>query len=49
MGVATLEQGRIEFQPAVYDTLEPSGRAQPSRDLKHYPFRGGSAGRTQNM
>lgn len=26
MGVATLEQGRIEFQPAVYDTLEPSGR-----------------------
>ncbi|WP_146033109.1 hypothetical protein [Arthrobacter sp. AFG20] len=27
MGVATLEQGRIEFQPAVYDTLEPSGRS----------------------
>ncbi|MCY1373675.1 hypothetical protein D9M69_609650 [compost metagenome] len=27
MGVATLAQGRIEFQPAVYDTLEPSGRA----------------------
>lgn len=27
MGVATLAPGRIEFQPAVYDTLEPSGRA----------------------
>ncbi|MFC9352868.1 hypothetical protein [Arthrobacter sp. NPDC057013] len=26
MGVATLSPGRIDFQPAVYDTLEPSGR-----------------------
>lgn len=26
MGVATLAPGRIEFQPAVYDSLEPSGR-----------------------
>jgi hypothetical protein len=26
MGVATLSPGRVEFQPAVYDTLEPSGR-----------------------
>ena len=26
MGVATLAPGRLEFQPAVYDTLEPSGR-----------------------
>lgn len=26
MGVATLAPGKIEFQPAVYDTLEPSGR-----------------------
>ncbi|MBD1543562.1 hypothetical protein G9E11_15220 [Arthrobacter sp. IA7] len=26
MGVATLSPGRVDFQPAVYDTLEPSGR-----------------------
>ncbi|MEV7135966.1 hypothetical protein AB0N24_24180 [Arthrobacter sp. NPDC093128] len=26
-GIATLAPGKIEFQPAVYDTLEPSGRA----------------------
>ena len=26
-GIATVAPGKIEFQPAVYDTLEPSGRA----------------------
>lgn len=26
MGIATPHPGRIDFQPAVYDTLEPSGR-----------------------
>lgn len=26
MGIATPRIGRIDFQPAVYDTLEPSGR-----------------------
>jgi hypothetical protein len=34
MGVATVEQGRIDFQPAVYDTLEPSGRGKTLTGLE---------------
>jgi len=34
MGVATLSPGRIDFQPAVYDTLEPSGRASVLEGLE---------------
>jgi hypothetical protein len=39
MGIATRGQGRIDFQPAVYDTLEPSGRPTRIQVLEVLPGR----------
>jgi hypothetical protein len=39
MGIATPSTGWIDFQPAVYDTLEPSGRPMKIKVLKVLPER----------
>jgi hypothetical protein len=39
MGIATPGAGRINFQPAVYDTLEPSGRPTRIQVLEVLPGR----------
>lgn len=39
MGIATPRAGRIDFQPAVYDTLEPSGRPTHIEVLEVLPGR----------
>lgn len=39
MGIATPTSGRIDFQPAVYDTLEPSGRPTQIQVLEVLPGR----------
>jgi hypothetical protein len=39
MGIATPGRGRIDFQPAVYDTLEPSGRPTRIQVLEVLPGR----------
>ena len=39
MGIATPRAGWIDFQPAVYDTLEPSGRPEKIKVLDMLPGR----------
>lgn len=39
MGIATPHAGWIDFQPAVYDTLEPSGRPEKIKVLDMLPGR----------
>lgn len=39
MGIATPSGGLIDFQPAVYDTLEPSGRPTQIKVLEVFPER----------
>ncbi|MGO4584929.1 hypothetical protein AB4Z38_13715 [Arthrobacter sp. 2RAF6] len=39
MGIATPSAGLIHFQPAVYDTLEPSGRPTTIKVLQFLPDR----------
>ncbi|GLB68755.1 hypothetical protein AHIS1636_31970 [Arthrobacter mangrovi] len=45
MGIATPQVGWIDFQPAVYDTLEPSGRPMKIQVLEVRPERRAISGR----